>query len=150
VSDRPETVGRPETPIEQATAEWYVKQTLASPETLDAAARTLIGLVTGLLGVLFGVMAVKDKDLPSYFWLDWMRPLAALSVLGLLTALGGGLAVVWPRPLRVSSHRVDQQARALQDLLRAKSRWLRISASAFGLGAAALGIVVIIALLRVV
>ena len=64
-----------ETEEEKALYDWFAKQALTSPHRLEAAARTIIGLVTALLGALFGVLAVADDPLPSYFWLPVVRPL---------------------------------------------------------------------------
>ena len=140
---------REETEAEKALEEWFAKQALASPDALDRAARTIVGLVTGLLGVLFGVLAVKAGDLPSYFWLDWMRPLGVGSVAGLLVALACALAVLWPRRIAVSRDRPDEQAKAFARLLRQKSGWLIAAIIGFGLGLLALGAVLIVALLLV-
>ena len=56
---------REETPDEAATDLWFAKQALASPDTVDSAARLLVSLVTGLLTVLFGVLAVAGDPLPA-------------------------------------------------------------------------------------
>jgi len=139
-----------ETPRERALHEWFEKQALASPDTLEAAARTILGLVTGLLGVLFGVLAVKEDPLPSYFRLPVVRWLGVGTVAALLVALVGTLGVVLPRRIQIASARLDQQAEAFQKLMSRKSRWLSVAVIAFGLGLLALGAVLIIALLTAV
>ena len=139
-----------ETPKEQALREWFAKQALASPGTVEAAARTIIGLVTGLLSILFGVLAVAGDPLPSYLWTPWVRPLGVTVVVTLLIALICALVVVLPRKVAVSHHQPEEQAKARQALLARKSRWLKVAIVAFGAGLVALGAVVIVALLRVV
>ncbi len=137
-----------ESPKEKALREWFAEQALASPDTLDAAARLLIGLITGLIGVLFGVLTVTAEagKMPAYMGLPAVRWLGVISVAALLAALLAALNVVLPRELRVASARLDEQEAAFADLLRAKSRWLRAAAIAFGLGVFALGVVLVVAL----
>jgi hypothetical protein len=139
---------RVETPEEKALGEWFAKQALASPDTIEAAARAIIGLVTALLGVLFGVLTVAGKELPDYMWLPWVRPLGVIVVLGLLAALVCALVVVLPRRVVVSPHRPGEQAKAFQEILARKSKWLTATVVAFGVGLVALGAVLIVALLQ--
>lgn len=138
---------REETPEEKALDEWFEKQALASPDTLEAGARTVLGLVAGLLGVLFGVLAVASDPLPAYLRLPAVRWLGVGTVVALLVALVGALGVMLPRRIRVSSARPDRQAAAFQKMLARKSRWLTLTVIAFGLGLVALGTTLIVALL---
>ena len=138
---------RQETEEEKALADWFDKQALASLDTLDAGGRTILGLITALLGVLFGVLAVASDPLPGYLRLPLVRRLGVAAVAGLLAALFGALKVVLPRRVQVAGARPDQQAAEFQKLLERKSRWLRVAAVAFGLGLAALGISLMVALL---
>jgi len=137
-----------ETPQERALYEWFEKQALASPETLEAGARTILSLVTALLGLLFGVLAVTADPLPAYFSLSVVRWLGVATVVALLVALVGTLGVVLPRRLETASARPDQQAKAFRELMERKSCWLTVAVVAFGLGLVALGAVLIIALLE--
>jgi hypothetical protein len=139
---------REETEAEKELGEWLAKQALASPDTLEAAARTVLGLITGLLGVLFAVLAVASDPLPGYLRLPAVRGLGVVTVAALLVALVGALGVVLPRRVRVASARLDEQAEAFQRLLARKSRWLTVTVIAFGLGLTALGASLIVALLR--
>ena len=140
---------RGETPEEKALRKWFARQALASPDTLEAAARTILGLVTALLTVLFGVLAVAEDPLPPYFTLPLVRWLGVGTVGALLVALVGTLGVILPHRITVSSARPDQQAEAFERLLAHKSRWLAVAVVAFGLGLVALGAVLIVALLTV-
>ncbi len=139
---------REETPEERARREWFERQALTSPATLEAAARTVLGLVTALLGVLFGVLAVASEPLPAYLKLTSVRWLGVTAIVALLGALVGALAVVLPRRIAVASARPDEQAKAFQDLLARKARWLTVTVLAFGLGVVALGAALIVALLK--
>ena len=87
---------REETPAEAARREWFEKQALAAPDNLEAAARQIIGLVTALLGVLFGVLALSSGNLPAYMDFLPARILAVGVVVLLLAALGSALFVVLP------------------------------------------------------
>ena len=139
---------REETPEEKQMRKWFAKQALASPDTLEAAARTILQLVTGLLGVLFAVLAVASDPLPAYLELCLVRGLGIATVVALLAALVGALGVVLPRRIQVASARPDQQAAAFQALLARKARWLTGTVVAFGLGVLTLGAALIIALLE--
>jgi hypothetical protein len=138
-----------ETAEEQRLREWFAEQRLASPDTLDAAARLLIGLDTGLVGTLFGVLTVTAEvgEMPSYMGETYVRWLGVSSVVALLIALLAALGVVLPRKIYVTPARLDEQERALHDLLGAKSRWLRIATIFFGVGVFTLGTILVIALL---
>jgi hypothetical protein len=139
-----------ETPQEEALRRWFEKQARKSPDTLEAAARTILGLVTALLGTLFGVLAVADDPLPVYFALPAVRWLGVGTVAALLLALIAALGVLLPEEMRVASARPDQQARAFRELLSRKSRWLTVAVIAFGLGLAALAAILIVALFTAV
>jgi hypothetical protein len=140
---------RPESAEEKAMREWFAEQALASPDTLDAAARLLIGLITGLVGVLFGVLTVTAEagKMPAYMALPSVRWLGVISVAALLAALLSALNVVLPRKKSYAPARLDQQEDAFTELLKIKSRWLRAATVAFGVGVFALGIVLVVALL---
>lgn len=139
-------VQREETSEEKAVREWFEKQALASPDNLESAARLLIGLATGLLGVLFGVLTLKGGPLPAYLQSPTVRGLGIGTVLAVLFGLLSALAVVMPELYRVSSHRPDEQQAAFQKLLGRKSRFLTLGVVGFGLGIALLGITLVAAL----
>jgi hypothetical protein len=140
---------REETPGEAEMRQWFAQQALASPDTLDAAARLLISLVTGLLTLLFGVLAVAGDPLPSYLAHWPVRVLGVVSVVALLAALGAALGAVLPARLAADPARPARQAAAFAELVRRKAGWLRGAVVAFGLGMAALSLALIVALLAV-
>ena len=147
MTDIPKVAGRSETEGERRLGRWFEKQALAAPDTLGAAARTILGLVTALIGTLFGVLTVAADKLPPYMYYPTVRGLGVVSVGALLVALIGALGVLLPTRAQVSSHRPDQQARAFERFLERKSRWLEVTVVAFGVGVAALSIVLVAALL---
>lgn len=138
---------REETPAEAAQREWFEKQVLAAPDNLEAAARLLIGLVTGLLGVLFGVLTVASDKPPAYLSLPVVRQLGVVTVAFLLLGLLAALVVVLPRRVVAASTRPESQSAAFNQLLRRKSYALTVATVAFGLGLVALGSVLVLALL---
>ena len=135
-----------ETKEEKALADWFAAQALGSLDTLEAAARTILGLVTGWMGLLLGVLSLGETPLPAYLWNTPVRALGAAAVGCLLAALGCALAVLLPRRLALSSHRPDRQARAFDKMLAHKSRWLKATVIAFGLASFLLGIILVVAL----
>jgi len=143
-----EQVRRP-SPEEERLADWFAEQGVRSPDHLEAAARQVIGLVTGLLGLLLGVVAVAKQPLPPYLAWPPVRGLAVVGVLLLLGSLVAGLAVLWPQRLEVSSHDLADQRRAFGALLHRKARALGASLLLFCLGLVALAVVLVLAILYV-
>lgn len=140
---------REETPEEKRLREWFDEQALASPGTLDAAAKVVVSLVTGLLTILFGVLAVAEDPLPAYMGSWAIRLLGMWCVLALLGALLCALAALWPRRLEVDAARPEAQAKVFADLLDRKAGWLKAAEIAFGLGVILLGLALIVVLFTV-
>jgi hypothetical protein len=140
---------RAESSEEEAMRKWFDQQRLSSPDNLDQAARLVIGLISGLLTVMFGVLAVaQQKDLPGYLALPPVRWLGALVVVLLFVSLAGGLVVVVPFRTAAQPGQPDAQRRAFEAILQRKSSALTVSAVAFGLGIAALASALVVALLN--
>lgn len=140
---------RPETPEEARLREWWARQAVAAPDNLEAAARQIIGLVSGLLGVLFGVLALAANPLPVYLQRDDVRVAGVAAIALLLAALLAGLAVIFPQSAIAPRARPDEQAGQFAALLGRKSSALGLAAVCFGLGVVALGAALIIALLSI-
>ncbi len=136
---------RPETDQEKHLREWFDRAALASPDRLEAAARSILTLITALLSVLFAVLAVAQDPLPAYLRWPPVRWLGVGTVAALLVALVGALGVVLPRRTEVAGARPDQQRSTFEQLLARKSRWLTVTVVAFGLGLAALAAAVMVA-----
>ena len=137
---------RAEAAAEAELRKWYAHAALGSPDTLDAAARTLQGLITALLGTLFAVLALAADPLPLYLKLCSVKVLGTVAIVGLLVSLAFSLGVVFPRHFATPRSRPDEQRRDFAVLLGNKRRWLMVSIGAFALALAALSAVLIIAL----
>lgn len=109
----------------------FDKLEAGSLDTLEAAARQIITLVTGLQGLIFGVLAFKDS--PSYLSLDSVKVLGALALGLLLAALFFALEVVIPRRYRPQD--LSDMRRMLQEMLERKRAGLGRAIWAFGCGA---------------
>ena len=145
--ERPTVVGaRPETPAEEARRKWFEKGVQASPDTLEAAARQLIGLATTLLGVLLGVLSLAGDPPPDYLSRPEVQGLGVAVVTLLLLCLLAALLVVLPRRWEAASGDPALQEEVFRRLLGHKSRALTAAALAFWLAAAGVGGVVVVAL----
>ena len=140
---------REENSEEKKLREWFEAQALESPKNLEDAARLLIGLVTGLLGALFGVLTVSAETLPAYLSLPVVKGFGVGAVGLWLASLLCGLVVVTPRRWQADAGKPDTQSQVFRQLLNHKSKWLRRSVALFGAAIIALGIVLITALLSV-
>ncbi len=138
---------REATAEEKAQEDWFVQQVLESPTRLEEAARLLIGLVTGLLTVLFGVLAIDKDPLPVYLRAPLVRELGALAVLALLLGLVAALVVILPRDWKFNPAELSTQTATFQNMVRSKSRALTVATVAFALGIAVLASVLVMALL---
>ncbi|GEM_PF-547711 len=137
---------RAETPAERARHEWFEKQSLASPDTLDEAARLIIGLVTGLLGALFGVLTVASNPPPKYLSDPLVRTLGSVDVVLLLFALLAALAVVLPRRWIFNPAQPASEIETFEKILQRKSSALRVATIAFGAGIAVLALTLVMVL----
>jgi len=141
MSEAPEPLkGRPLTPEEEALLERIQKLEAESPDRLEDAARQVITLVTGLLGLFLGVLAFSDA--PDYVKLVPVRWLSAAVLACYLIALGAALAVVFPRRTTYPRSDLTAMAEAWERLLARKSRFLKVAVAAFGAGTLALGIAI--------
>lgn len=109
----------------------FDKLETGSLDTLEAAARQIITLVTGLLGLFFGVLALKDA--PSYLALDMVKLLGALALGFLVAALFFALEVVIPRKYHPQD--LGDMRRMLQEMLERKRAGLARAIWTFGGGA---------------
>lgn len=106
----------------------FDKLEAGSLDTLEAAARQIITLVTGLLGLFFGVLAFKDA--PDYLAFGEVKALAALALGGLLTALFFALDVVTPRGYHPQD--LTDMRSMLQEMLERKRKSLSWAIWVFG------------------
>jgi hypothetical protein len=140
---------REENSEEKRLRKWFEAQTLESPKNIEDAARLLIGLVTGLLGALFGVLTVSAETLPAYLSLPLIRILGVSAVGFWLASLLCGLVVVTPRKWQADSGKPETQYHVFRQLVDYKANWLRAATILFGVAVVALGVVLVTALLSV-
>ena len=140
---------KPAPPEVDELAKWFAQQHLKSPDTLDAAARQIITLVTTLLALLFTVLTVASQPLPPYFQLRAVISLGVLSVIFLLAALLMALLTLRPQRIQVSGHKPEDQRDAFAALVERKAGLLTAAHAFFFCGLLALGAVLIIAILNV-
>ena len=138
---------RVESAEEEALRKWFDQQRLNSPTNLEDAAKLIIGLISGLLTVMFGVLAVAQKDLPGYLALPAVRWLGVGVVVLLFVSLASGLIVVLPFRISTKPDQPQTQRQAFEGLLQRKSIAITVMAAAFGLGIAALAGALVVALL---
>jgi len=140
---------REETPEEGQLREWFAAQAFESLKNLEEAARLLIGLVTGLLGALFGVLTVSAETLPAYLSLPLVKTFGIAAVVLWLLSLLAGLAVVTPRKWQTDPSRPATQSSAFDRMLEYKSGALKTAVLLFGAAVIALGVVLVAALVLV-
>jgi cyanate permease len=142
-------VVRDETEKERLLREKMSRWELSSPDRIESAARQIIGLVTALYTVLFGVLALAGDPLPVYLKLAAVRWLGALAALALGLALVAALIVVMPARYAYASASLTQQKQVFDRILRRKSGWLTAALVCFGFGLAAFGALLVRVMLAV-
>jgi hypothetical protein len=140
---------REENEEEKKLREWFTTQSLESPKNIEEAARLLIGLVTGLLGVLFGVLTVSAETLPKYLSMPLVKGFGIASVILWLLSLLASLVVVLPRKWRADAGKPDEQKQIFAQIFYLKSQWMTAAVICFGLAIIALGVVLVAALASV-
>ena len=140
---------REETGEEKKLREWFETQALESPKNLEEAARLLIGLVTGLLGALFGVLTVSASTLPAYLSFPAVKWCGILAVVLWLSSLLCALVVVTPRRWQSDAGKPETQSEVFKAMLSHKSRWLKDAVTLFAGGVIALGVVLVTALMSI-
>jgi hypothetical protein len=139
---------RAETKEEKKLRKWLGQQRLGSVDNLEAAARQIIGLVTGLIGVLFTVLTLASDKPPAYLQRTDIRVIGAVSVGALLVALLAALVVVLPRPWTFSPSKPASESQAFEAILDRKKQWLQTAVILFCFGVFALGAALVMALLN--
>lgn len=112
-----------------------------SLKTLEDAARQIVGLVTTLLGLFFGVLAFKDN--PAFLALLEIKIAGALSAVGYIAALFLALDVTMPRPLALPAAILTDMRDILHGLYTRKSRSLKLAQYFFAGGTAFLFVMIL-------
>lgn len=111
---------------------------------LDEAAKRLIELTTGLLGVLFAITAFGDKFPPPYLTdNDLAKVLAVLTLACYVLAMLMGMLAIQPRIYPSYEHNLDKMREVLDTIRGNKMRWLQWGGILFWLGSVALAFLVI-------
>ena len=145
-----EVVGtRALTDEEKEQSKWFAEQRRGSVDTLDNAAKLIVGLISGMLTLLFGILALSSEPgkLPFYITFAWVRWVAMLGVVGLLISLGTGLAAIMPRKWEINPNQPRTEAAAFSEMLQTKSNYLTWCIRSFGAGMALIGLVLIVAVM---
>jgi hypothetical protein len=119
-------------PEEEELGAYFSTLKRESLKSLEDGARQLIGLVTTLTGVFFGVLALRGAA-PAGLTLAWVKLFGALALLSYFAALAFALKVVLPRRLDAPNHDLRAMRALLDDLFEYKSQALRLAQQAFSL-----------------
>jgi hypothetical protein len=131
----------PETDADRKLREWFDEQERRNLDRLEEGAKTLIQLVTGLYGVLFAVLALKDD--PAYLQQATVLWLGTGSLFAFFIALLAALGVVYPWRSTYQEDNLSAMRRAQNAMLRRKVWGLRLSLVAFVVGAGLLAGVIL-------
>ncbi len=134
----------PETADDRELREWFERQERGNIERLEAGARTVIQLVTGLYGVLFAVLALSDQ--PAYLRDPVVRWTGTLGVGAFFGSLLLAMLVVSPRRISYQQDNLTEMRRTYRRLEGRKAALLRAAQLVFLIGMACL-VVVILAIL---
>lgn len=121
---------------ERARLAWFDEQETRNLDRLEEGAKTITQLVTGLYGVLFGVLALSNQ--PAYLKRPVVQALGGLSLLAFFVALLAALAVVYPVRTTYQRDNLSQMERGYTAMTRRKHTGLRVALIAFVLGTACL------------
>lgn len=118
-----------------------------SLQTLEEAARQLIGLVTTLLGVFFGVLAISGDSSATLVSTD-VKIVGAISLVAYMLALWFALEVVMPRRLEVPAQNLTAMRSLLAELFERKSSSLFRAQTSFTVATLALMTVTMLLLIK--
>jgi hypothetical protein len=132
---------------DEQTIEFLAALRKNSMDALETAARQIIGLVTTLLGLFFGILAFKDS--PTYLIDSRIKLLGTLAAVSYFVSLFGALAVVLPRALDVPKHDLTAMKELIKKLLKIKGGYLFISQTFFAFATLMLLILIVALLYRI-
>ncbi len=111
---------------------------------MDEAGKRIIELCTGLIGVLFAVLAFGGNFPPPYLaGSPVARALAVAAVLLLLLALLVALYAVQPRRYDDYPHNLTRLGEELKKMMDHKVHWVRVAGGLFYAGCLALALLVV-------
>jgi len=127
-----EALVRPLEPEDEALIALFSEMEKQNLATLDGAARQLVGLLTGLFGLFFGVLALGNR--PAYLDFAEVQALAVITLGAFFVALLFALATLRPRRYQYSRHNLTEMRRLLTQMQATKATNLTRAHFAFGLG----------------
>jgi hypothetical protein len=130
-------------PEEERLIETFDELRKGQLEFLDQAGKRIIELSTGLLGLLFAVVAFGDDFPPPYLAGNPTAQWEAVSVLALLViALLAGVITVQPKRYKFPRADLGRMRQELETILTFKSRWMKVATWAFFLGTGVLALLI--------
>jgi hypothetical protein len=109
----------------------------------DEAGKRIIELSTGLLGILFAVVAFGKDFPPQYLQDNLLLQVLVAGVLGfLVAALLGALITVQPRKYKHYEHNLTEMRNEWEKLFKVKSTWFRVASWLFFVGTGLLAVLI--------
>jgi hypothetical protein len=131
----------PERDEDRELRTWFDDQVKRNLDRLEAGAKTITQLVTGLYGVLFAVLALSDQ--PAYLQQPGVQVWGTISLVALFLALCAALVTVFPWRYTYQQDNLTQMQRVFKWMHRVKSWSLGIALGLFLLGIGSLGWLII-------
>ncbi len=127
------------TPAESQLVARFAQWEAESLTNLESGARQIIQLVSALLGVMLGTLALGDEKFATALQIPLVIVLASLILFAWLVALLAALAVVIPSEFLTRRASLDDMHATYQTLLQQRNMRLSIAVVAFGSGIVAFG-----------
>ncbi len=132
-------VGKPPTDEQAQLVALFNTLETQQLDFLDQAGKRIIELSTGLLGILFAVIAFGDKFPPAYLQGNLpAKGLTVATVVLYLVAIIVAVLGVQPRNYERYRHNLSEMRRALTRMVNYKTRWVKVAGVLFVLATLAL------------
>lgn len=128
----PEIEASPTDSSDERLYNWFLDVEKEIIKTFEDAARQLIGLITALLGLFFGVLAFGDN--PPFLSFLEIKILGVLSSCAFLAALFAALWVICPQKIDIPLSNLTRMRQIRKEIYDRKSRNLKISLIIFAFG----------------
>lgn len=109
---------------------------------LNEAGKRVIELSTGMLGILFAVVAFGKDFPPPYLQADLTKVMAVVTLLFFFLALAAGIVCVQPRSYRYNPNDPQDMQEEWEKANRFKALWFRLGSILFGLGSLWLAVLI--------
>lgn len=128
----PEIEVSPTDSADERLYDWFQDVEKETIKTFEDAARQLIGLITALLGLFFGVLAFGDN--PTFLSFPIIKILGVLSSCALMGALFAALYVIYPQKIDIPLSNLTRMRQIRKEIYDRKNRNLKISLIIFAFG----------------